>query len=175
MKKLTDAQIDNGRAIAQRWLEKYGDDDFPANAVFIVALCTEALALRAELDTAKARIDELERERKGSVLVNALDYARLTSSCDQAHSAGANLGYDNARKDFEAELARKDELIKRLEALVEAHDAYLLVADDVAEIRLECVVTNPIPPELKEKFHESYERRAAARAAVDELREGVKS
>lgn len=71
-----------------------------------------------------------------------------------------------------AELARKDEETKALNELVEAHDNYLLVADEVAEIRLECVVTNPIPPDLKEKFQAAYGRRNSARARLAKVREG---
>lgn len=55
MKKLTDAQISIAKGLSQIWLKKHGDDGMPANAEFIVALCTEALASRAE----HARKDEL--------------------------------------------------------------------------------------------------------------------
>lgn len=87
-----------------------------------------------------------------------------------------------ARKDEEIKILTADrdhrgvllvwnsEEIKALNELVEAHDNYLLIADDVAEIRLEDIVTNPISPDLKEKFKAAYVRRELARASLAEMR-----
>lgn len=87
---------------------------------------------------------------------------------DSLTTAAANAWNTRPVEDaLRAELAHKDKLIEALRELVEAHDKYLLAADDVAEIKWEMVAGHLVPDVLGETLRKAYNNRESARAALE--------
>ena len=70
---------------------------------------------------------------------------------------------------LQAQLAKANAIIEAQRGVIEAHDEYLTIADEIAEIRLSSLAPTAIPQSLHDSINAAYDKRDTARARLAQL------